>query len=353
MVFRNLRGYFTNKWVLVNPFLVWRTVKGFWRALFGRNTLRNIEIFPSMKCNLKCRMCSIEKFNDEPGEPLMQKDYERLANEAAALGCASVTILGGEPLLVQDLKEIIRIFHRRHYYVHMVSNATTITRKKLEELKNVGLNGICISLDSLDEKENDAIRGLPGHYMKAMDSINIAKELGLVVSLAPVFFPGRLEEGIKVVEFCQSHGIGASGSQVSPVGGWEGQQILSKKENDRIRQLIKKFPRMTMDWGMSYFLKCRCPAGKEKVAISTNGNVFGCSINPISFGNIKHEELRKILKRMQSFSKLNIDSSVCLAGEDADYVERFLRPLEKFDHYPVAWTEHPALTQEREPNLHR
>jgi MoaA/NifB/PqqE/SkfB family radical SAM enzyme len=349
---KNIKGYYINKWILKNPYIILRTAKGFLRALFNKDTLRSIEIFPSMQCNLKCSMCSVEKFKKKSGIDLTIDDYSRIAREGALLGATSLTILGGEPLLVENLENIIRVFKKNKFYIHMVSNATLADRQRLTLLQKSGLDGICFSLDSVDEEENDRIRGFEGHYQKVHEAIKIGEELGLIVSMAPVFFPGSLENAIRVVKFCQKEGYGASGSQVSPVGAWEDRPVLSKHENDRLRQLLKEFPRLTFDWALSYKLKFRCPAGREKIAITNHGDVCGCSINPISYGNIKNESIKKIMKRMRVFSQIKKESSVCLAGEDLHYIEKYLRPLHHFRYYPVSFNDHPAMTEEEEPGLY-
>lgn len=352
---RNLPGYVANLWLARNPHIVLRTLRGFYRGLvLKRYTLRSIEIFPTMACNISCQMCSVEKFKRSQGKaPLRLDEYERLAAESAPLGLSSVTILGGEPMLVRNLEDIITAFRRRHVYVHMVSNSTMSSKERLASLKQAGLHGVCFSLDSLDRDTNDMIRGYAGHYDSVFRAIEDAKSLGLVVSLAPVFFPGNVEVGIDVVRFCKRNGLGASGTQASPVGSWEGMPILSKEENNRIRELLREYPRLTFDWALSYLLKPNCPAGKEKLAITTHGDVCGCSINPISFGNVREESLKSILLRMQSFSQFKKNSPYCLAGEDEYYVERYLRPVAKFEHYPVSFDEHPNIDRNSEPELFR
>ena len=113
---KNIKGYYINRWILDNPYIIWRTAKGFFRALFNKYTLRSIEIFPSMQCNLKCHMCSVEKFKLKAGAELTLDDYSRIAHEGAVLGATSLTVLGGEPLLVDKLEDIISVFKKKKYY---------------------------------------------------------------------------------------------------------------------------------------------------------------------------------------------------------------------------------------------
>lgn len=351
--FRNAKGYTANVWVVrQDPTLVYRALRGFFRALVLRkDTLKTIEITPTLNCNLHCQMCSARKFMKAPGAPLELGDYERIAEQGAKLGALAVTIIGGEPLLAENLVEIISIFRKRKFFVYLVSNSTLATKERLQELHRAGLDNICLSLDSLDEAKNDEVRRKAGHYASVMSAIEAAKEAGLIVTLAPVFFPGQIEKGVEVVKFCQEHGLGASGGQVAPIGAWEGGPTLAPEEHDRLRRLLGEFPRLTFDWALSYFLKIRCPAGREKICITHHGEVIGCSINPISFGNIRDEPLKAILTRMRAFSQVKKDPTVCLVTEDQEYIETYLAPLKEFEHYPVRYREHPAFSPQNEPEI--
>lgn len=351
---RNFNGYTNNLWVIKNPAILCRIIKGFFRALvLGKKTLKTIEIFPTLRCNLECTMCSVEKYKNAQRPMLDKGDYERIAKEGARMGAISVNILGGEPLLASDLIQIITTFKRNNYFVMIVSNALLVTREKLKELHDAGLDYICFSLDDLDSDINDKIRGMDGHHKRVFQAVDMAQQEGLIVSLAPVFFPGRIDKGLEVVKYCQEHGLGASGTQVGAVGAWEDGELLAPEEHDQIRAMLKQYPRFTLDWVLSYSLTYCCPAGKEKIGITSFGDVVGCSINPLAFGNIMEEPLQSIWERMGRFSQYRKDSPVCLSAEDTDFVETYLRPLKGFAEYPVHYRNHPAISIENEPELFR
>jgi MoaA/NifB/PqqE/SkfB family radical SAM enzyme len=352
MAKKELAGYFANIWIIKNPYIFYRVIRGFYRAILRKtNTLKTIEIFPTMECNLRCPMCSIKKYQDNTYPVLNLKDYKQLATQGAKMGAVALTILGGEPFLFEGLAEIIRIFKKEHFFIYMVSNGTLVTREKLQRLIEAGLDSICFSLDSMSEEESDRVRGFNGYFRNIFKAVEMAKEENLIVNLAPVFFPGRLNDSIEVIKYCQKNSLGASGGQVAAVGGWEGAEILSKAEHDAIRALLRDYPRLTFDWALSYFLKMRCPAGKEKIAVSAHGDVVGCSVNPISFGNIMQEPLSKIWERMGVFSQFKKDSPVCLAAEDREYVHKYLKTLINLKSYPIFYKSHPAINADTEPEL--
>lgn len=349
----DLKKYINNTWILVNPYILFRIIKGFVRAIiFRKPTLRTIEIFPSMKCNITCSMCSVDKYKKAKGRELDVEEYEGIARQAAKLGAFSVAILGGEPLMYPNLYQLINIFKEKHFLVDMVSNGVLATRDRLTEMRKAGLDAICFSLDSLDREKNDAIRGKEGHFDAVQRAIDNAFEAGITPMVGTVFFPGKLEDGIAVQKFAKSRNLRVSGGQVAPVGAWEGKPTLSPQEHDQVREMLHDNPRFTLDWALSYYLDQRCPAGKEKIAISNYGDVFGCSVNPIAFGNVREEPLRNILKRMQNFSQIRKNSKVCLSAEDEEYQKKYISHLSSFEHYPVHYYQHPEMTRGKEPALY-
>ena len=115
--------------------------------------------------------------------------------------------------------------------------------------------------------------------------------------------------------------------------------------------MLKQYPHLTVDWASSYFLKSRCPSGKETLAITCYGDVMGCSLNHISFGNVREEPLEAIWQRAGRFSQYHKDSGRCIAAYDRYYIDNYLAPIVDLDERPVHYTRHPNITEETEPDL--
>jgi len=352
----NLKPYYTNLWILRNPVIVVRVMRGFVRALvFKKPTLKTIEIFPTFACQSQCLMCSVEKYKTRSRrlrqDVLTLQDYERIAREGAKLGAIAMTVLGGEPLLSRELDHIIRIFKAQSYFVSMVSNAILMTPQRARQLRCAGLDSVYLSLESVDEAVNDRIRGFPGHYQRVRQAIRICKRARLLVGLAGVVFPGQLDRYVELLEFCRRHDLLASGGEVAAVGSAEREPLVSDEENLRLRELLQRYPRLTFDWALSYFLKVGCPAGKEKIGITCQGDVVSCSVNPIAFGNVKREPLSIVWRRMGSFSQFKQHSPRCLTAGNRSYIERYLAPINQATEHPVYYTDHPMITPATEPAL--
>jgi hypothetical protein len=124
------KSFRTNRWVASDPVVVYRLLRGFFRALvLRRNTLRVIQVFPTFECQARCEMCSVARFRGRRKDVLTLEEYGSIAAQGARMGAVAATLLGGEPLLVRDVEDIIRTFKRRHFYVSIVSNGIACTRR--------------------------------------------------------------------------------------------------------------------------------------------------------------------------------------------------------------------------------
>ena len=127
---------------------------------FGR-TIRYLRISVTDRCNLQCRYCMPEVIERLPmAEVLTYEEIAFICAQAAGMGIDSFRITGGEPLarkgcvkLVSMLKAIPGV--RR---VAMTTNGVMLG-DHLEDLLAAGLDGVNISLDTLDREEYRAITG--------------------------------------------------------------------------------------------------------------------------------------------------------------------------------------------------
>src|SRR6185295_18763031 len=103
------------------------------------------------RCNLECVHCYISAGPSETATAeLTTAEGLRLAAEILAVNPAPMFILsGGEPLLRDDLAEIARFASSRGATVVIGTNGTLLTAERISELKNAGVTGFAISVDSL------------------------------------------------------------------------------------------------------------------------------------------------------------------------------------------------------------
>lgn len=348
----DLKRYSTRTWIIANPRLLYRIFKGFGRALlFRKNTLRTVHLLPTFNCQAKCAMCSVAKFKRAREGMLTLADYESVARQAAAMGAIAATFLGGEPLLVKNLDEILRVFKARSFFLSIVSNGIALDREMARKLHQAGLDAVYFGLESLDEKVNDALRGYPGQCRKVLQGVETCREEGLQVGFCTVYFPGHPERYREIADFCRRNGLSIALPSLAGVGAAEGARAASEEEYNQVVGLLEEHPQLSVDWAFSYYLRPRCPSGKEKIAITCYGDVLGCSLNHVSFGNVKREPLKRIWQRMGRFSQFSKNSARCLAAFDRTHISRYLAPIAAFQGSPVHYEKHPGITPATEPGL--
>ncbi len=134
------------------------------------------------RCNLKCIHCYSRSSDAEYSGELTTREGELLLNDLAAFGSPVILFSGGEPLMRQDIMELIGLARSLGLRAVLSTNGTLIDRAKAEELKRMDLSYVGISLDGLKET-HDAFRRVPGAFDMAMQGVRNCREAGMKVGL--------------------------------------------------------------------------------------------------------------------------------------------------------------------------
>lgn len=121
---------------------------------FGRN-IDYVRISVTDRCNLRCVYCMPEEgIETTPHENILRYDeILRICRVFAKDGVKKIKITGGEPLVRKDLPELIKEIKEIDGIekVTITTNGVTL-KQQMEALYQAGIDGINISLDTLDEK---------------------------------------------------------------------------------------------------------------------------------------------------------------------------------------------------------
>ena len=132
---------------------------------FGR-PMHDLRISVTDRCNFRCPYCMPAEIYGEAYEFLPREDIltfeelTRLVGIFAELGIGKLRITGGEPLLRNDLPQLLNMLTD----IPGIDDLTLTTNGYLlsqfaQQLKSAGLNRITISLDSLDDEVFKAMNG--------------------------------------------------------------------------------------------------------------------------------------------------------------------------------------------------
>ena len=119
------------------------------------------------------------------------------------LGVVELVLSGGDPLLRDDIGEIID--YASKMFVTTVYDNGSMAAKKIDLLHNVDF--VAISIDSLDESKNDYIKAVPGAWKNATEAVEKLHNEGIKVAVTPTISRQNLYEIVDLTNHFTSKGI--------------------------------------------------------------------------------------------------------------------------------------------------
>ncbi|NJD01925.1 MAG: putative heme d1 biosynthesis radical SAM protein NirJ1 [Ruminiclostridium sp.] len=133
-------------------------------------------------CNLKCVHCYANAGCSRHEGELTTGEAKKFIED---LGNFSVPVLlfsGGEPLVRDDIFELVKYCHTFNIRPTLSTNGTLISKEVARKIKDSGVGYVGISIDGIGE-DNDKFRGQKGAFDNAVKGIRNCKEAGQRVGL--------------------------------------------------------------------------------------------------------------------------------------------------------------------------
>ncbi|GAI36468.1 unnamed protein product, partial [marine sediment metagenome] len=143
--------------------------------------LKYVDYFINNVCNLRCKHCYVAYENKD--NELTVEEWQRAFDSCIDLGARVFGNVGKEPLLNWDkTKSILSYFNKKREIegkikFGIVTNGLLMDNEKAEELRELNLDYIDISIDGI-ENTHDIIRG-KGTYKKTIQNISKLANVGL------------------------------------------------------------------------------------------------------------------------------------------------------------------------------
>ncbi|MDP2905979.1 MAG: radical SAM protein [Candidatus Omnitrophota bacterium] len=141
---------------------------GLGRPLYAPDS---VSIIVSDRCNLRCAMCDFWKDSAVTGG-ISLDEFERLFRDLRSYGVKTVQLTGGEPFLRAELIDILKIARKAGLNTAIVTNGTLITESNVSEFAR-NIDVVYVSLDSPDQQQHEAIRGVPGIFARILNSLDL------------------------------------------------------------------------------------------------------------------------------------------------------------------------------------
>lgn len=129
----------------------------------------------TLRCNLHCRHCGSDCLKEDTRTEMPLERFTKVLDQVAEMKEAQeimVITTGGEPLIRDDIVKVGREITQRGFYWGMVTNGMLLTKSKMQELMEAGLNSISVSLDGLDEDHN-WMRGSHLSFTRAVEAVKV------------------------------------------------------------------------------------------------------------------------------------------------------------------------------------
>ncbi|MCR4564047.1 MAG: GTP 3',8-cyclase MoaA [Clostridiales bacterium] len=205
---------------------------------FGRE-ISYLRISVTQRCNLNCVYCGKTDCAKKETE-LSPENYYLIAKAFAKCGIKKVRITGGEPLVRNDICEIIKLI-RSIPEIETLSLTTNgvFLKKYAQDLKSAGLDSVNISLDSTD---GSTYRHLTGEDVlkKVLEGIDEAEKVGLSpIKINAVLMKGVNDDGAQeLIELAKTRNIDVRFIELMPFSA-EGENPSLIVKGDEI---LKQFP---------------------------------------------------------------------------------------------------------------
>lgn len=288
------------------------------------NRLRSLFWETTLRCNAYCEFCgsrcgdyNAEQLKDEVNADVVCKCFSEIA-QAYDPKNIMINVTGGEPLLRQDLFDVMTYASKLGFPWGMVTNGSLIDESVVKKLKHSGMKTISISLDGIAQTHN-ALRRIPDGYEKIKNAVKLLKEADFLdeIQITTVVNHKNIKELEQLYEILTEWEIDSWRiATVDPIGRAQDQKALLLTKEDYIHyfnffethQFNGKIILMT---SCSHYLgeydnlyrshSFSCETGKRIASILANGDIYVCPNVPripeLIQGNIKNDSFVEVWEK--------------------------------------------------------
>lgn len=259
------------------------------------------------------------KVNDE----LSTEEGKNLIEEIAKAGFRIMIFSGGEPLMRKDIFQLVA--HAKALGLRPVfgTNGSLITLQVAQKLKDLGVMGMGISLDSLSPRKHNQLRKHDSAWESAVDGMKNCKQAGLPFQIHTTVMGWNDPEIEALTDFAVR--VGAVAHHIFfmvPTGravNIEADSLQPQEYEALLRRIMQKqrevdielkptcapqFMRIADEMDQSVRFHRGCLAGTSYCIISPTGNVQACAYLDVAIGNVRELPFSEIWKNNEVLQTL-------------------------------------------------
>lgn len=282
---------------------------------YGR-VINYLRISVTDRCNLRCCYCMPEGVQDVGMKNILTfEEIWEIVRTGVSLGITHIRITGGEPLVRKGCVDLIRGIRE----IPGVETITMTTNGVLlgnygKQLKEAGVDGVNISLDTLDPEEFYKITG-KRELQEVLAGIRAVKTAGLPVKLNAV---NRKElDPIPLVRYAQEENLPLRFIEMMPVG--YGKKYVGRS-NEELRETLE-----------AVCGKAECMTNREELSRMGSGPAVYYQFSdlkvPVGFISAIHGKFCDTCNRVRLTAEGYL--KLCLCYDEGADLRRVLREGEK------------------------
>ena len=282
---------------------------------YGR-VINYLRISVTDRCNLRCCYCMPEGVQDVGMKNILTfEEIWEIVRTGVSLGITHIRITGGEPLVRKGCVNLIRGIREIPGLetITMTTNGVLLGNYA-KQLKEAGVDGVNISLDTLDPEEFFKITG-KRELQEVLAGIRAAKTAGLPVKLNAV---NRKElDPIPLVRYAQEENLPIRFIEMMPVG--YGKKYVGRS-NEELRETLE-----------AVCGNAECMTNREELSRMGSGPAVYYQFSdlkvPVGFISAIHGKFCDTCNRVRLTAEGYL--KLCLCYDEGEDLRRVLREGEK------------------------
>lgn len=314
----------------------------------------SIRILLTNKCNLHCDFCLNNSIYKTDKEELSTSEWLNFFERLKELKVFNISLSGGEIFLRDDLFILLKkLRENRMHRISLLTNGTLITKEIVNQLLQINIKNISISVDGLEEKHNQ-IRG-DGAFQKTIKGIKCLLNVGINPNILFTPTKNNYKDLGSLIDFIKSLGLSEINiNTLSPQGRCLNiykdivleYPLQVKEVLDVVKEKKEEYPDLRINCGLGFFynlpksyvyfqknpqkfkikhLKDGCGAAATSCSITPVGDVIPCEgLSMFIGGNIRKIDFLKIwndseeFKKIRNLAKISMDQ--ILYCKDCKYI---------------------------------
>lgn len=276
------------------------------------------------RCPLHCVYCSNPLDYAATGQELSTAEWVKVLQEGRAMGAAQLGFSGGEPLMRDDLIDLVAEGHRLGYYSNLITSGVGLNETKIKAMKDAGLDHIQVSFQDSTKELNDFLGSTKTFELKQKVS-RLVKAYDYPMVLNVVMHRLNLDHIDKILELAEDLQVDYLELANSQFYGWaflnRDHLIPTRAQLEAAEATVNRFRERIGDKMKVYFVvpdyhstrpkACMNGWGAVFLTVTPDGTVLPCHeakmLPGLTFPNVRDSALQSIWYDSDAFNRYRGD----------------------------------------------